>query len=297
MGAAVVVLVLCVMACGAYMLLLQLQLRSMNRQLEKRLSEQTRQPVRLELFNRELSRLAVSINRCLQAEEALRLESLREEKRFKEMISHISHDLRTPLTAIRGYQELMEKEPLTDKQQSRLRTAQKHAGELGRLVERFFEYSYLVDAGARLNVAAMELTELITECLAESVAAFEEKGLAVRLEAPASVYALADKEITIRMLQNLIHNCVIHSAGDVEVRVYQDAEGQAVIAFRNPVAAGVNLSPERVFERFYTAEPARSRSTGLGLSIVRLLAEQMGGRAGADFASGMLEIWVKLPAP
>ena len=84
-----------------YIIFLQLQLRSINRQLDKRLTEKTRQPISLELFSKELNALAVNINKALKAEETLRLNILGEEKRFKEMIANISHDLRTPLTAIK----------------------------------------------------------------------------------------------------------------------------------------------------------------------------------------------------
>ncbi|WP_187355349.1 ATP-binding protein [Paenibacillus tengchongensis] len=101
--------------------------------------------------------------------------------------------------------------------------------------------------------------------------------------------------MTARIIRNLIANSLAHSAGDVEVKVAL-AEGQALLAFRNPVAAGTPLQPERLFERFYTADEARtSRPSGLGLHIVQLLAEQMGGSAGASVEAGSFEVRVKLP--
>ena len=149
-----------------YIIFLQLQLRSINRQLTKRLTEHTRQPISLALINKELNALAVNINKCLKAEENLRLEAIREEKHFKEMISNISHDLRTPLTAIKGYQQLMEKGMLLSDQRQKLQIAQKHADELGVLIEHFFEYSYLVNAEPVLQIERINLTNLVTECLA-----------------------------------------------------------------------------------------------------------------------------------
>ncbi len=84
-------------------------------------------------------------------EELLRLDSIREEKRFKELIANISHDLRTPLTAIKGYQQLIEKDELNDNQREKMQIAQKHAHELEKLIEHFFEYSYLVTTELKLN--------------------------------------------------------------------------------------------------------------------------------------------------
>lgn len=118
-------------------LLIRRQLQSINRQLDKRLRENTRQPLRLELMNKELTLLASHINKCLKAEETLRLKGIQEERELRELIANISHDLRTPLTAIRGYQQLVMDEGLTHGQQKKLQTAQKHAQALGQLIEHF----------------------------------------------------------------------------------------------------------------------------------------------------------------
>lgn len=290
---AVGVLSMAIIVLVAYIVVFQLQLRNINWQLTKRRMEHTRQPVRLELINKELNALAVNINKCLKAEEHLRLVSIREEKRFKEMVANISHDLRTPLTAIKGYQQLMEKDKLTDNQRVKLQIAQKHADELERLIAHFFEYSYLMTAEAKLNIERINLTNLVTECLAESVTAFEERGLRVNFEEGSPVFVMTDKEMTIRIIQNLIRNCTMHSAGDIDVRIL--VMENAVISFRNPVDVASEIDAERLFDRFYTADKARSSTTGLGLHIVKLLAEQMGGGTGAAVQDGRIEIWVALP--
>lgn len=300
-AAAIVVLVVLVVLGAGYMILIQLQLRSMNRQLEKRLAERTLQPIRLELLNRELSDLAVNINRCLQEEERLRLDTEREEKRFKEMVSYLSHDLRTPLTAIRGYQQLMEAGPLTDEQRARLQTAQKHTALLGGLVERFFEYSYLVSASTgnertlEAEAEVIRLDRLAGEALAAAVPELEQKGLSADLIAPSPVLVRVHKERTGRIMLNLLRNAVAYSAGPVTVRVQQEGES-GVLSFSNPVAPGAAPDPGRLFERFYAFDSSGSRSTGLGLHIVKLLAEQMGGAAEAGLCDGTLEIRIRLPS-
>jgi signal transduction histidine kinase len=276
-----------------YHIFLQLQLRNINRQLKKRLIEHTRQPISLELMNKELSTLVVNINKCLKAEEQLRLEGIREEKRFKEMIANISHDLRTPVTAIKGYQQLMEKGTLSEEQQQKLTIAQKYTNELGDLIEHFFEYSFLVNIDPKHNMERINLTDLVTEFLAESVVSFEDNNMAIQLNETEPVYVLADREMTTRIIQNLIRNCLIHSSGDITVQVM--AKKCAIISFKNPVKKEAELDPKRLFDRFYTADKARSKSTGLGLSIVKLLAEQMGGNASASLQNGEIDIRVELP--
>ncbi len=276
-----------------YIAFLQRQLRNINQQLDKRLTEHTRQPIRLELLSKELNTLAIHINKCLKAEETLRLKGIREEKSFKELIANISHDLRTPLTAIKGYQQLIGNTELTDDQQKKLQIAQKHADELGRLIEHFFEYSYLLNAEPTLNIERMNLSNLVAECIAASVTTLEENHLTVHLEETPPIFVLADKEMVTRIIQNLIRNCVQHANGNIEVRLL--ATDKAVLSFRNPIKNASVMDVKRLFDRFYTGDKARSNSTGLGLSIVKLLAEQMGGRTGASIQDEFLEIRVELP--
>lgn len=278
---------------ASYIAYVQYQLCSINLQIHKRLREKTRQPLTLELFNRELNKLVANINKCLKAEETLRLNSVREEKAFREMIANISHDLRTPLTAIKGYQQLIAKEELSKDQHRKLQIAQKHADELGTLIEYFFEYSYLLNAELQPNIEEINLTNLITECLVESVEIFEENNISVNFEEGGPIFSLIDREMTIRIIRNLIRNCITHSAGDIRVKVM--AENYAVVSFENPIKNISQTDVERLFERFYTADKSRGKTTGLGLSIVKLLTEEMGGNTKAILKDNILEIRVELP--
>ncbi|WP_229696372.1 sensor histidine kinase [Paenibacillus albidus] len=286
------ILTVIVLVLAGYIIFLQVQFRSINRQIEKRLKNKTRQPLTLELINRDLNRLTANINRCLKAEENLRLDGIREEQRFKELIANLSHDLRTPLTAIKGYQQLIAGKELSDDQRHKLGIAQKHANELGALIEHFFEYSYYINLEPQPRLERINLTNLVTECLAASIEVFEAKELMVHMVEHAPVFAWADKEMATRMIQNLVRNCAMHSAGDVEVRL--GSAQHAFILFRNRVKNAAELEPERLFERFYTADRAKGRSTGLGLAIVKLLADQLGGGASASLQDGFLEISVQL---
>lgn len=275
-----------------YLLLLQSQIRSMSRQLNRRIKDQSRQPVSLELISSDLNQLAVNINQCLKAEETLRLNGVREEKRFKEMIADISHDLRTPLTAIKGYLQLMEKDELTDEQRKKLQIARKHTDELGQLIEHFFEYSYLINSEPVPVIERFNLTNLVVECLAASVTVFEDHNIAVHFEEAPPIIINADKEMVIRIVQNLIRNSIQHTDGDVTVQLVK--EHNVSLSFQNPVKNPGDIDISRIFDRFYTADKARSRSTGLGLAIVRLLAEQMGGSTEAALDGNVLKISVTM---
>ncbi|SFR81646.1 sensor histidine kinase [Anaeromicropila populeti] len=273
-----------------YINVLKLQIRRISFQLEKRLREQTRQPVSLELIHSELNQLVVNMNKCLEAEEVFRLRGIREEKQFKELIANISHDLRTPLTAIKGYQQLLEQESLSEGQQRKLKIARKHTEELGQLIEHFFEYSYLINAEPDIHLEKINLTKLVTECLLAVVNTLEERQLSLSFNDSKQVFVTGDKEMVLRIVQNLIRNAMQHSDGQIEISIMADRD--VTLSFRNPVRQSVSIDVTRIFDRFYTGDKSRSGSTGLGLSIVRHLAEQLGGSVQAGMSNEVLEIQV-----
>jgi len=277
-----------------YITCIQLQIRNMTRQLNKRMNENTLQSIHLELFNSDLNRLAVKMNQCLKAEENLRLNGIREEKKFRELIADISHDLRTPLTAVKGYLQLLATEELGEEQNRKLQIAQKHTNDLGQLIEQFFEYSYLINTGPRVQMERINLTQLVTECLIASVTAFEEHHLTLCFdEDTPSFFIRADKAMTTRIVQNLIRNCIQHSIGDIQVRL--EKEEAVELSLINPVKKSKEIDITRIFDRFYTGDKARSHSTGLGLAIVKLLSEQMGGSVCAQLEGDLLKISVMFP--
>ena len=292
---AVVLLSISVLILFLYIIFILKQLKSINKQLDKRLIENTRQPLNIELFNKTITNLSKNINRCLKLEEKRRLESINDQKQFKELISNISHDLRTPLTSIKGYQQLLEKTPLDKHQVQLLKTAQKSTDELGLLIENFFEYSYLVTAKTEPNLEKININNLIVECVLSYIAIFEEKNLNVNIKETPPVFVLGDKNMLIRIIENLLNNCAKHSLGDIDIKI--EFLQNAKITFTNPINQDTNINVDKLFHRFYTSDSTRNKSTGLGLSIVEFLVKQMDGNVGAylNKTNHTLSIFFEIP--
>jgi signal transduction histidine kinase len=267
--------------------------------LHRRVKEETSQIVSVDMANRHINKLANCINECLKAEETLRLNSVKEEKQFRELISNISHDLRTPLTAVKGYQQLLQKEPLTEEQQSKLMIARKHTDILGQLIEHFFEYTYMVNHEPNCNIEKINLTNQVAEYLTGSITMFEDSNMEVIYNDTVTVHVLADKEMLGRIIQNLIRNCVQHACGSIHVGMITDVANEnssmAGVSFKNQVSEYHKINADRLFDRFYTADAARKQSTGLGLAIVKRLSEQMNGEVSAELKDGTLDIKVMFP--
>ena len=292
---AVVLLSISVLILFLYIIFILKQLKSISKQLDKRLIENTRQPLNIELFNKTITNLSKNINRCLKLEEKRRLESINDQKQFKELISNISHDLRTPLTSIKGYQQLLEKTPLDKHQVQLLKTAQKSTDELGLLIENFFEYSYLVTAKTEPNLKKININNLIVECVLSYIAIFEEKNLNVNIKETPPVFVLGDKNMLIRIIENLLNNCAKHSLGDIDIKI--EFLHNAKITFTNPINQDTNINVDKLFHRFYTSDSTRNKSTGLGLSIVEFLVKQMDGNVGAylNKTDHTLSIFFEIP--
>lgn len=290
----IIILCLLLLLVTAWLIHLKIQMLSLSKQLEKRLSDGSRNSIHTALLAPSAIRLAADINRCLEEDERKQQTLEREEKQFRDTIANISHDLRTPLTSIKGYVQLLEGTLTRPQQLERIRVIRKHTDELGDLIEHFFEYSCLLSDDSELTPEVFCLTDETAECLAAAVPQLEEKGLTVHLGEFGQVSVCADRERTVRIIQNLVRNCLQHAAGDISVNVTQRG-GFAVLSVANPVRDPDRIDARRLFDRFYTGDKSRRKSTGLGLSIVKILAEQLGGDVSAELSGDTLTFTVRLP--
>lgn len=272
---------------------LKLQIRVVSRQLEKRLEDGSRNSIYSALGDKDVVRLVSNLNKCFIDEENAKISLAREEKNFRNMIANISHDLRTPLTSIKGYLQLLSATRLDDQQTRRLSVIVKHTNELGDLIEHFFEYSCLLSDESQLNLERFNLTDEVTECLAAAVPQLESRRLEVRLTENTPLFVVSDREKSVRIIQNLVRNCLQHSAGNISVSVVKQGN-YAVINVSNPVINPDKIDTKKIFQRFYTIEKSRSKSTGLGLSIVKLLTEKLGGSVSACLQENILTISVAI---
>jgi two-component system sensor histidine kinase BaeS len=213
----------------------------------------------------------------------------------------ISHDLRTPLTSIRGYAEAVA-EGATDDEESRIRAAriiEAEARRLERLVADLLELARLDAREFSLDPRPVDVAEVARHAAVALEPAAREAGLRLVVTGePGPVMAVADPERLAQVVANLVENALKYAAGTVEVVTLATA-GAAEIGVADD---GPGIDPEdlpRVFERLYTSrrQPGRNLGTGLGLAIVRELVSAMGGRVGvAPTATGGTRFVVALPA-
>ena len=282
-------LALVALGLGLKVALLRHGMKALGRDLVERRGQDTNTLLSLPCRDRELRRLASALNQELRALRQERLRYQQGDKELKEAVVNISHDLRTPLTAISGYLQLLKSQELPPDAQRYLGQIESRTESMKRLTEELFRYSVVVSE-ENLAREPVDLRRAVEEALLSFYGALEGRGIEPQVRLPEEkVERLLDPAAVNRVLGNILTNALKYSAGDLEVTLEESGR----LTFSNsapgldPVAAG------RLFDRFYTVEAARN-STGLGLSIAKELTQRMGGEMGAELHNGRLTVWLEL---
>ena len=206
-------------------------------------------------------------------------------------VTNISHDLRTPLTAICGYLDLLEQETLSDKSGRYLAVIRERTDAMRSLTEELFRYSVIADTADELSMEAVCLNAVFEQSLAGFYSTLSARGITPEIRMPEkSVVRQLDTVALRRIFDNILSNAVKYSDGDLAVSLLPD--GAVMVSNRAQKLSRVQA--ERLFDRFYTVETAQN-STGLGLSIAKLLTEKMGGTIMAEYKDGRLCIRTAFP--
>lgn len=282
-------LALVALGLGLKVALLRHGMKALGRDLVERRGQDTNTLLSLPCRDRELRRLASALNQELRALRQERLRYQQGDKELKEAVVNISHDLRTPLTAISGYLQLLQGQDLPPDTRRYLEQIESRTESMKRLTEELFRYSVVVSE-ENLAREPVDLRRAVEEALLSFYGALEGRGIEPQVRLPETpVIRQLDPAAVNRVLGNILTNALKYSAGDLEVTLEESGR----LTFSNsapgldPVAAG------RLFDRFYTVEAARN-STGLGLSIAKELTQRMGGSIGAELHGGTLTVWLKL---
>lgn len=204
----------------------------------------------------------------------------------RELVSNISHDLRTPLSAMQGYLEtlLIKGDSMSAEECDKyLQIARKHAVRLGSLIGDLFELSKLDSASVTPNLESFSLAELVQDIAQEFQLASEQKDIHLTVDSPPeTAYTIGDIGLIQRVLENLMRNAIRFTprGGEIAITVAEKPESLAVaVADNGPGIADADIP--RIFDRFYRAvdgDEARSDSSGLGLAIVKRILDLHGSR-------------------
>ncbi len=242
--------------------------------------------------DKSVRRLAANLNLRLKELRSLRLKYEHGDLELKNAVANVSHDLRTPLTAIIGYLELLEKEKMSADAKRYTRIIVNRIETLKQLAEELFRYSVVTSPDYDSPKERLCVNAVLEECIAAHYSSLVKAGITPQIIMPEiPVYRVVNRVALTRIFSNLLGNAIKYSDGDLSITLTKECE----ISFSNTAIKLTEVQVHRLFDRFYTVENARE-STGLGLSISRVLAEKSGGEIRAEYADKILTVTVSLPS-
>ena len=243
----------------------------------------------------EITRLCAVINEMsVQLREKEEREK-RQQRSKDELITNVSHDLRSPLTSIIGYVELLKETGPEDRQRfaEYIEVVERRLTGLNGLINELFEYTKLNSADRLPDMEKRDVLELLRHILYEYKVLMEAEGLTLswQLEAESHMAHINIQQM-VRVFQNLLDNARRYAHRAAPVTVTAQDTGRLHICITNRVADPHGIEPDRIFERFYCGDRARSapQSSGLGLAIVKRIVELHGGQVGASLQGQELSI-------
>lgn len=257
----------------------QAKLKQINEKLEEIIETDSDEKVMIFTDNPVLMELGAQINRLLIARQKVRVDFKREEIASKKMLSNISHDIKTPLTVILGYLEILR---LSHADDEMLKKAEAKAKQVMELINQFFTLAKLEAGDTDITLCKINICELCRENVLEFYEILLQKEFQVELVIPETpVFVLGDKSALQRILYNLLSNAIRYGGDGKYLGVFlRKDENRAYI---DVVDRGKGIEQEfaaNVFDRLYILEDSRNREiqgNGLGLTIAKNLAAQLGG--------------------
>lgn len=261
-------------------------IRKITAQVQDKIENNTNTLISVSEGGAETKELAAILNRELKVFREEGQKFRKGDNEVKEAVANISHDLRTPITAMSGYLELLEREEKSVQVERYIGIISERCAALKSLTEELFDYSVTAAKADNLTLTDTCLNEELELVLASFYAALTEAGIEPEIVIPETkVVRQLDKAALQRVFGNIINNALKYSDGDLFVTLKEDG----TVIFANTARNMTPVDTARLFERFYTVQTAKG-STGLGLSIARMLTGKMNGNIHAEYNNGMLEI-------
>lgn len=265
-------------------------IREIKRGFSEKLYTDTNTPIMLFSHDKLVSSLANDINVELKELQKQKHRYIQGDKELKNAITNISHDLRTPLTTICGYLNLLDKEEKSEHIARQLSIIKNRTFALKQLVEELFRYTTIISDTENSVYTETVINNVLEDCISSYYAIFKEKGITPNINlCEQKIVRSVDKTALLRIFNNIIDNAIKYSEGDLTISLFENGK----IVFSNHTSDLNEIQIGKLFDRFYTVNTAR-KSTGLGLSIAKALIEKMDGNISADYINNVLSIIVKL---
>lgn len=276
----------------SHLLFIKKELKNILNQLKNYNIRKTEKKIDITLLDKDIEKMTIEINNLIDLHALSNIEKKSAERELKQAIANISHDLRTPLTSILGYIQLIEKPEVTDEERKEyLAIAKDRAKRLQILLNDFFELSVIESVDHSLKFEKLGLNSIVEEIVINLYDKFNEQQIVPSIKIPQEqMNIIGDESAIKRVIENLVINAIRYSDGNVSITLERN-NTKINLTISNDVKDITEKDVELFFNRFYTADQTRSgKGTGLGLSIAKALMDKMNGKLSAELKDSWLYV-------
>ncbi len=249
-----------------------------------------------EMKKGHIGELAELLNTLLKERKKERADYQKKEQMIADIYTNLSHDIRTPLTSLDGYFQLLEETQEENDRKRYIQIIQERIESLKEMLEELFTYTKLQNGTYELKLEPQNVGQILKETVFSYYDDWAEQGISPQFEITEEpVWIRGNKQALRRTIQNIIKNGLDHGNKEIRIQLSRN-EKQMELVFRNKIEPGEQIDISRVFERFYKADKARSKSsTGLGLSIAKGFVQKMHGEIAAEIKEDWFCIKISFP--
>ena len=265
---------------------INVSLKEIDYKLNKIINNDTNNLITTSTNNKSLNSIASILNYHLKEIRKQELEYKLGNKEIRQSITDISHDLRTPLTSIRGYLDLLKKTKSIKKQKEYIEIIDERVDNLINLTEQLFDYSKALDTKDKLVKENICINDILEETIISYYALFKKNNINPNINiSKHKVYRNLDKFMLTRIFENILSNSIKYTDKELNITLEQNGK----IIFSNQTNNLDKVSIAKIFDRYYTVENAKKKS-GIGLSIAKQLVELNNGTISATYKKKTLII-------
>ncbi|MDD6825504.1 MAG: HAMP domain-containing sensor histidine kinase [Oscillospiraceae bacterium] len=293
MAAAAVILGLLLIISVSVNLLYRRQIKKICRQISYIRENETNMKLTSSLDSREIITLTENINELIEVYNERITEVNKKDRQLRAILSGLSHDIRTPLTSLDGYFQIMcESDDATQKERY-MTVIRQRIDALKNLLEELFTFSKLQDSDLSVNMEKQQINQIVYDSLFSYYDEFTSEGIEPNIDITDEILFVMGNNIMIqRITENIIKNSLVHSKSMVEVKLFREGDS-TVFLCSNDTENPEDIDVSQVFDRFYKADKARTAaSAGLGLAIAKQMTEKMNGSISASLNGDIFTITV-----
>lgn len=241
-----------------------------------------------------VAELTDELNTLIEQTAALRKEIADNESHLKDTIINLSHDIRTPLTSMDGYFQLLLKSDDPEERQQYAAVISDRLSSLKEMLDELFTYAKLTNKAYEVELSPCAVNEILLSVLFSFYKDIKQRGIEPLVNVPEQdIFIQGNEPALRRIFQNILKNCIEHGNNQLSIRLINTAD-TVKIFFENDYQTQEPIDANKVFDRFYKADGARSKtSTGLGLSIAKELVERLNGSITSIVQNGLFIIMIE----